>query len=271
MRYSLLSRFSGGFLGQLIGELIISNNCPPNKNLVQAFKLNRSITESLINYGEIDWENIYISKEIVRDWKYNVNSGEAAVATFPIALFYHESPDLLSEVLEEAGEILPNAEVRSHVLLWLNTIALALREQLDVSNFISQILSLKTSTTLALEPQLEQVQMFVESGTGLDQVVTHLSRQYKCSGISIALALYCFSCTPEDFRLPVLRAMRTGGAKARTVAALTGALAGVYNSISAIPVTWRLASKREAMTNHASEQAEHLFSVWAGVYGPGPS
>jgi len=268
MLHSLLSRFSGGLVGQLIGESVLSNDRQPNSNLAQALKLNQSITESLINYGKIDWDNICIDEEIIRDWQDNVNSGEAAIATFPIALFFHESPDILAEVLEEAGEILPNPEVRSHVLLWLNIIALALREQLDVNKLIPQILNQKIGETTALQPQLEEVQILLKSPRGLQQVVTHLSRQYKWSGITIALAIYCFSCTPEDFRLCVLRAMRIGGTKAGTIVALTGALAGVYNGISAIPVTWRLKTKKEAMTNNVSEQVEKLFAVWAGVYDP---
>ncbi len=88
MLHSLLSRFSGGLVGQLIGESVLSNDRQPNSNLAQALKLNTSITESLINYGKIDWNNICIDEEIIRDWQDNVNSGEVAIATFPLPYFF---------------------------------------------------------------------------------------------------------------------------------------------------------------------------------------
>lgn len=260
MRHSLLSRFKGGFLGQLIGEYVLSNYPGQERDLVKGRNINTSITESLINYGRIEWEGLYCSKE-------PVNSGELALATLPIALFFHETPDLLSEVLESCAERY-NLKARGILFLWSNIISLAAYEQLAPTRLIPQILNLKTSQTLSLKPQLEQVQKFVSSGTGLEEVVSHFSRQYPQKQTSIALALYCFSCTPEDFRLCVLRAMRTGSESAKTVAALTGVLAGVYNSVSGIPIPWRLQCRTEKTAILASLQAERLFAVWSGVYDP---
>ena len=257
MRHSLLSRFKGGFLGQLIGEYVLSNYPEQERDLVKGRNINTSITESLINYGMIKWEGLCSSKE-------PVNSSELALATLPIALFFHETPDLLSEVLESCAERY-NPKARGILFLWSNIISLAAYEQLDPTRVIPQILNLETSQILNLKPQLEQVQKLVSSGTGLEEVVSHFSRQYPQEQTSIALALYCFSCTPEDFRLCVLRAMRTGE-DALTVAALTGVLAGVYNSVSGIPIPWRLKCRTQKTASLASLQAERLFAVWSGVY-----
>ncbi len=258
-------------MGQLIGEYVLSNlGLKPQATgarggVSTGLNIKTSITESLINYGRIEWEGLCCSKE-------PVNSSELALATLPITLFFHETPDLLSEMLQSCAERY-NLKARGILFLWSNIISLAAHEQLDPTRVIPQILTLETSQTLSLKPQLEQVQKFVSSGTGLEEVVSHFSRQYPRSPLradspqatSIALALYCFSCTPEDFRLCVLRAMRTGE-NALTVAALTGVLAGVYNSVNGIPIPWRLKCRTQKTASLASLQAERLFAVWSGVY-----
>ncbi|MGL5877062.1 MAG: hypothetical protein ACRC2V_04650, partial [Xenococcaceae cyanobacterium] len=57
----------------------------------------------------------------------------------------------------------------------------------------------------------------------------------------------------------VTRARRLGDCLG-TTAALTGALAGVYNSISGIPLTWILTCDRDV-----ERQATKLFASWAGI------
>ena len=88
-----------------------------------------------------------------------------------------------------------------------------------------------------------------------------LGRAHTC----IALAFYCFLSTPENFRLAVSRATRTSYQPHLTTA-LTGALAGAYNSIIGIPVSWRLTANRISQGTQRLSLAKRLIEVWAGVY-----
>ncbi|MBD0347400.1 MAG: ADP-ribosylglycohydrolase family protein, partial [Coleofasciculus sp. Co-bin14] len=151
-------------------------------------------------------------------------------------------------------------------------IALALTEKLNVTTLIPQTLAYLEISQTPLVHQLEQVQTLLEQGAGLDRTLTQLHREVQRPGtpssrpyIPIALAFYCFLSTPEDFRLCVSRAVRTGH-QSQITAALTGALAGVYNSIIGIPVSWRLAADRMSNTVGGLQQADRLLAVWSGVY-----
>lgn len=54
---------------------------------------------------------------------------------------------------------------------------------------------------------------------------------------TVASAFYCFLRTPEDFKASVITAVM-GGNDADTTAAITGALSGAFNGLSAIPGQW---------------------------------
>ncbi len=277
MRYSLLSRFQGGLLGSILGELWSSNflrqdwRSLPNQKLSPWSEIGICTAESLIRSGKLDpsdWQHIPHCQEVFLDLKNTASSSEAALAILPIALFFHESPSLLREKLEQAAAIWQHSrEGSENILVWGYAIALALKEKLDPSQFIAQILDHLGIVETSIGQQLVKVQTFLARGTGLEQVVAQLSRQGKPSQTAIALALYCFGYTPEDFRLCVTRAARTGYQPRRT-AALTGALAGVYNSFSGIPACWRLASQRHQIGKETYQRAKRLFAVWSGVYEP---
>ena len=51
---------------------------------------------------------------------------------------------------------------------------------------------------------------------------------------SVAAAIYCFACHPDDFRAAVLTAVNAGG-DADTIASMTGALSGVHLGAKRIP------------------------------------
>ena len=89
------------------------------------------------------------------------------------------------------------------------------------SKLIAQIIAYLGTARTPLRQQLEMVQKFLDSQTGLEQVVTELSRQRQSDETSIALALYCFCCTPEEVGLTLMRARLTG-AQSHIVGSLTG-------------------------------------------------
>ena len=248
MRYSLLSRFQGGSLGSLIGE-----NCATQTPKLSIWsQIAIKITEKLIRSGQLtiaDWEQLsQINK--------TATSSEAALATLPVILFFHESPSLLIEQLQQATVWLHPSASRTELFIWGAAIALALRERLQPAQFVSQLIHLG-SVESPLVQQLEEIQGLIAHGIGLSQIGCRYSPLLK--------AFYYFGFTPEDFRLSVERAVHSD--KAPLTTALTGALAGVYNSLSGIPIEWRLGDRHPAIS-HSLQQSQRLFNMWSGAYAP---
>ena len=294
MQYSLLSRFRGALLGSLIGEILGSSSLLPsrllrkssqaqdNKSLVAAptiAQLNWSQIatcgiESLIERGRLDMEDwqLHSSKILSLDLLKNMaNSSEAALATLPIALFFHDEPNKLQQQLQQATAFWQNqTDENEGVLVVGYAIALALTEKLK-SNLIPQILSLLGNAKTPLGQQLQQVQTLINSGATLDRAVSQLRQETKLLGAkadsitAISLAFYCFLSTPEDLRLCLCRASRISH-QPQLTAALTGAIAGAYNSNIGIPVGWRLAANQINIITQRLQLAERLFAVWSGAY-----
>ncbi|MEC4982766.1 MAG: ADP-ribosylglycohydrolase family protein [Oscillatoria sp. PMC 1068.18] len=282
MRYSLLSRFQGALLGSLSGESFgwESSSSPENQENVlegadQRLSLESEISflggASLISRGRLNkekWlEEIYLKKDFLLKLKNNSLSSETAIAVLPTILFFHESPSLLRANLEIAASIWQRPDLNlAEVMAWGEAIALLLREKSDPRNLVKIILNNHLSSeNTPLRQKLALVETLLTKKTNLDQAVRELSRQNQSQDLAISLALYCFCATPEDFRLGVLRALQTGDA-AKKVAALTGAIAGAYHSLSGIPVSWRLAAKKQQLGRETLQQATSLFAVWSGVY-----
>jgi hypothetical protein len=303
MRYSLLSRFQGALLGSFVGEILVRvgyqnqalggvahtspklGEAQTDQQLSLWSQLATCGTESLIRCGRLNLEDWWLLWEKTPSslcLKSVATMSESAVATLPIALFFHEDEVKLRQQLLTCQDVWQHqSEASEGVLAIAYAISLALREQLDCATLIPRIqLYVGTSESPVIR-QLEQVQILLEKGAGLETTLTQLRRDAQSRGeplgrahTSIALAFYCFLSTPEDFRLSVSRAARTCY-QPQITAALTGALAGAYNSITGIPVSWRLTANRISSGNQRLQIADRLLEVWAGVYdvsalGQGP-
>lgn len=294
MRYSLLSRFQGALLGSLVGERLVGGGCQHQAlggSLLTSPKLENTQThqqlsvwnqlatcgtESLIRCGGLNLEDWWLLLDQASSsvcLKCVPSMSESAVAMLPIALFFHEDEIKLRQQLLTCQNLWEHqSETSEGVLAIAYAISLALTEQLNCATLIARIqLYLGTSQTPLLR-QLEQVQMLLEKGAGLETTLTQLRREAQIRGeslgrayTSIALAFYCFLSTPEDFRLAVSRAARIGY-QPQITTALTGALAGAYNSIIGIPVNWRLTANRINNGNQRLQLANRLLEAWAGVY-----
>ena len=284
MRYSLLSRFQGGSLGSLIGETRATQNSAgegSGSRFEQAQDQNLSVwsqiaietAEKLIQSGQLtsaDWQQLSqpvhrrstAGKRAADPDTGQINptatSSEAALATLPVILFFHESPSLLVEQLQQAAAVwLHPSALPTELYVWGTAIALALRERLQPAQFVSQLLQSLKTVEPPLVQQLEEIQGFIDHGIGLSQIRSRYSPLLK--------AFYYFGFTPEDFRLSVERAAQSDEAPLTT--ALTGALAGVYNSLSGMPIGWRLGDRHPAIS-HSLQQSQRLFDTWSGVYTP---
>jgi len=294
MRYSLLSRFRGALLGSFVGGILARGgkrqvlgkatltlpqpgDAKPLQILSDWSFLATCGIESFIRSGKLDLEDWVLyntetqpSLELLKN---TASSRSAAVATLPIALFFHEDEVKLRQKLIQASQFWQqDGEEYEGVLAVGYAIALALTEKLDCASLIPRLLNYLGSSQTPLSQQLEQVQILLEQGAGLEKTLKNLlccvpsrGEKSKILDISIALAFYCFLSTPEDFRLSVTRAVLSNYQPLET-ASITGAISGVYNSMVGIPVGWRLTANRFSNGEKRLLLAERLLVVWSGIY-----
>ena len=293
MRYSLLSRFRGTLLGSFVGEILDRDlgrvlgestlrppepgNDKPSPILSDWSQIATCGTKSLIRCGRLDVEDWLLHSTNTQSsftlLKRAATSNQAAVATLPIALFFHDDEiKLRQQLLAGAAVWQQESEGYEGILAVGYAIAQALTEKLDPTTLIPRILVYLGTSQTPVVQQLEQVQTLLEQGAGLDTTFTQLRREAQRRGesllrphTSIALAFYCFLSTPEHFHLCVSRAARISYQPLIT-AALTGALAGAYNSSIGIPMGWRLATNQINLGSERLQLADRLFASWSGVY-----
>jgi len=274
MRYSLLNRFQGALLGAALGE--ISGSQQLERSLILAPQIDLEVMrtqiavkgfESLIRQGRLN----------LKDWVAHLppsaklealTVSETAIITLPIALFSHENLVTLREQLTLAASTFRQGAFQDSYgeFVMGYAIAQALTEKLNPQTLIVQILNYLQDSAHPLLQQLAQVQTLLEQRASLTTAVTHLCHNSDSQEIAIALAFYCFLSTPEDFRLSITRATRTGYQPPIT-SALTGILSGVYNSLIGIPLAWRLAFDNQDQTK-ILPLASRLVAVWSGAYHP---
>ena len=292
MKYSLLNRFRGALLGSFIGEILGRESCqnrvmkksflifPPsgdiqsNPILSDWSRLATCGAKSFIHYGRLnldDWWLLFGKQQSSVLLKSSASPSEMAIATLPIAVFFHDDEVKLREQLLQTADLWqPQPHASQGALAVAYAIALALTEKLDVATFIPRTVAYLGNSDPSLVQQLERVQELLSQKTGLEVAMNQLRRGIQNPGeplkrphTTIALALYCFLSTPEDFRLCVSRAIATNQPQAAT---LTGTLAGVYNSLIGIPVSWRLAANGMSSGIERLQLADSLLEAWAGVY-----
>lgn len=310
MRYSLLSRFQGALLGAAVGEIIgaqsqgesmpdwqklwpgVGYGMTSQMGQVAAAwgSLGLASAQSLIQYGRLDVEN----------WKQScivaipgiVTKGEGwagvAIATLPVALFFHEDEAKLRIMLQQATQGWENAPVLEGALAIGYAIAQSLTEKLNPDTLIPQTIAYiqdsfvgGTSENGVLVQQLALVQSLLKEGASLEMAVQALGRHHQEESLpspTIALAFYCFLNTIEDMRLSVSLGARTVQCP-QIAAALTGALSGAYNSIAGIPVVWRTPKGQSDVKISESpslwgmksasgmlQLGDRLLAAWSGVY-----
>ncbi|GAB4384240.1 MAG: hypothetical protein Kow00121_47420 [Elainellaceae cyanobacterium] len=206
----------------------------------------------------------------------------AALMTIPMALFYHEDLEQLRYQVEQTiARSMPGTSPIAAILTGY-TIALALRDRLDPNRLIDQLLNLELCAQAPqIEAQLRQIQYALEQQAGIVELqsLLQVALPEAISGFTtVAIALYCFLSTPEDFRLSLLRATRFLE-QPQLCCALAGALSGAYNSLSGLPLTWQnqlmpqAASKPplSLLWNLMSradllQQADLFLGVWSGLH-----
>lgn len=270
MRYSLLSQFQGALLGGAIGDAL--TGCEPLSNIFPEHQ--QPDWYNILNYQPSEYSNklkqvclmVSESRALEQQIKQQQpsNSGEWAYISFPIILFYHENNSLLRQEIKRFAHYWQwSAEILADVLLWSYIVTLILKVKLDNQNIIRQLLGGVRAKTTPLWEMLTELESWLSEDSSLERVVEKLSSQ--AQEYSLALSLYCFSSTPENFELAVSRA-GCYQAKAKMAARLTGILAGGHNGVVGIPTAWRKLSSQNPEYQKITQLGTILLHNWSGVY-----
>ncbi|NJO77169.1 MAG: hypothetical protein HC827_00690 [Cyanobacteria bacterium RM1_2_2] len=219
-------------------------------------------------------------------------AGEMMLATLPLALFYHDQPlryrMALQAINRPAANRLTNEAMSASTLAATTVIgqavSLILRERFTQFELIPQVvkdLDLWDSSP-ELAQDLMQMQGWLEQRSALANVVRHAKQMATRSTANPASlvavsALYSFLSTPDDFRLSLLRSTQLHSSI--LLPTLTGAISGLYNGISGLPVFWRQQvwtgevaelNQRWGIASEAEVEhfADRLLACWSGANDP---
>ncbi|MEM9539458.1 MAG: hypothetical protein AAGA60_08095 [Cyanobacteria bacterium P01_E01_bin.42] len=257
MVISLLSQFEGGLLGSAIAVELpeITPNFAPWE------KIQDGAIATLLQTGHLktqDWlQQIEKRDRTLLECQQTGTSSEIAAIALPIVLFFHEIPSQLNVELSNVASLwLHPEEPMEEILLWGDALSFVLQKDFNSSQLLSHLISRYPTR----ESLLNVLQNAIARGFSLQQTARMLGDR-PLPQKEIALALYCFSFTPEDFSLCWQRSLQLSPTLPLT-AILTGAIAGLYNSSLGFPPSWRVSPQRQQILI----KAVSLFSAWSGCY-----
>jgi hypothetical protein len=204
---------------------------------------------------------------------------ELAIATLPIALFFHDDEVKLRQTIKKALKEQGHSELQYGALAIGFAIAQALKERLDPLHLIPHVITylqeqnLPPDVYVDLINKLKQGQTLLQERSNLHAAIRTLlpSNCFGSGNGEIALALFCFLSTPEDMHLSMCRAARCGNSS-RIISALTGALSGAYNSSAEAFLEWDLVVTDSARildgqisASEVCQLAARLLAIWSGA------
>ncbi|MFM7406036.1 MAG: ADP-ribosylglycohydrolase family protein [Cuspidothrix sp.] len=271
MRYSLLERVRGTFLGAFLGESL------SHPDICNLGKIAVVGTESLISLGRLDVDD-WLNRQQQTGIKLETNIdlwGQIILATLPVVVFFHDDMEKMRVNILEVQKIWSCSDeviLQDGSLIIGYAIAQCLNEKLNPSTLISETINFLGQTSTSLSQQLIKVNDLLKTGASLDIAVRELTSPEKLT-TNIGLAVYCFLSTLEDFSLTVLRASQNHGTNQNLTSAIAGALSGTYNSIVGIPVDWQISPSVSHSGTWGLENftqmlrlTDKMIAVWAGVY-----
>lgn len=290
MQYSLLSRFQGCCLGLMLGEQHhaggqsapvdvaaspASANAPSDPGWSPiALDLLHAMTRSPQQHPA----DLAIA-QLVQLSPQRSETGGIAIASLPIALFFHDDLNRQRQALWqlfEAVAVPPPQRLWFIVLAY--AIAQAVKGQLDPLTFMPQLFAYirvtapNAPTVASVIQALEQLEAGALDGGNRPHELMTASE----IDLPIAIALGCFLQTPTDFRLAVTQARRLAASEPISIAlvgALAGALVGAQTGLAGIPAIAQVSSwsPLPASVAQVKHLAERLIATWSGVYDPSPS
>ncbi|MBE9043533.1 hypothetical protein IQ255_03765 [Pleurocapsales cyanobacterium LEGE 10410] len=223
------------------------------------FSLIKDFNQSFLDNGIAENRSLEYSSKIL--------------AMLPLIIFYGSDQNLFTEVINQCNLKLANSQENTDyiedILSWGYLLTLAINNRLssdtNVSLIVRQILTGARVKQTSLTAKLNIVAEAWEQGISLYQLRELLPKDHIRSTV-IALSVYCFATTPQDFRLSIKRAASLEPQLAWLTTALTGTVSGAYNGIAGIPRNWRAMANHNLTYQSANQTIVKLFQAWLGIY-----
>jgi poly(ADP-ribose) glycohydrolase ARH3 len=183
----------------------------------------------------------------------------SAMRIAPIAVFYHDDLVMLREVAYRSSRITHSHELgKEGAALQAYAVALAVElepgKAFSSQEFLSRLGELVQHE--AYKQKLVSIGMLL-SGADEAKVVADLGNGVEAFN-SVPTALYSFLSHPDSLKEAIVFAVSLGG-DTDTIAAMTGAIAGAYLGVDAVPSKWRLKLENR---EYIEELAAVLYDVW---------
>jgi hypothetical protein len=263
MRYSLLSRFRGGILGSCLGDHLFRKQ----PGLIGEVQTSPWQEVAIAGYDSLrecktlnweDWQGRIIRFDPLARPPFEPEQLTAgfAIAMLPLILFFHDNVALLKQHLTQLSETwLSNQVNRDELFFWVDLITLVIKDK----PLPDQIFTGDCPGKLGQE--VAKIRKYSQKFTPIDQVTAKIRHPF-------AQVLYCFSSSPDQFSISLLRSRQIGHPN---VMLLAGALSGLYNTESGISLDWRFRYAQQPDRYDSDRLADQLFSAWSGMYHPSES
>lgn len=182
----------------------------------------------------------------------------SAMRIAPVGVFYYDDPAMLREVAHKSSQITHAHRLgKEGAALQAYAVALATKLEhktaFDQDNFLTKLTDFveeviykeKLAKIKELIAQPDRARAAMELGNGIEAFN------------SVPSAIYSFLIHPDSFAQAVIHAVSLGG-DTDTIGAMTGAIAGAYLGVEAIPNQWR--DKLENRL-YLTELAEKLWQL----------
>jgi hypothetical protein len=263
MRCTLLSRFEGAFLGAnqgMLRSLIKPGLTTGEERLpeqaLSLLPLCQSWCEELIHGYPVVIRAPALSSDSPQN--------QAVVAlgcTIPLAVYFHDQPQQLQQLLEATlNPLLPEIFVSALALVH-GGIAIILRGGCLPEQLIPEVLTSLDLPPTGLIKGLIQAQSLQADFVSLEQARAVIAPLDSVES-AISVGFYLYLSSPNDFRLTLMRAIR-GSQYCPLTAMVAGALSGAHNGAADIPARWRSPTD-QALSNLANQ----LLAAWSGVDSP---
>lgn len=282
MSYCTFDRFEGMWLGSLINsdltakQNLDSLNFLINRNkiaeiLIKAEKLEVSFLSKQIEEIIVSSKDLHSSQIAAKQLHSLREYQNALLPLLPLIIFFSDNQDLFGSIIAQCQFKTSNeTEIKADILIWSYIVAVVAHQQKKSLNpnihiIVTQLLAtFKIKTTLI--DKLEIVSKGLEEGITWQELTQELLKQANWGQIAIALAVYCFASTPQDFRLSVKRAANLNTELAKLTTTLTATLSGAYNGMTTIPWSWRSINYNEQIYQQTQIIGTDLWKSWLGIY-----
>jgi hypothetical protein len=286
MQKSLITKLQGGLAGMYIAQKVRMSPSEPDGPTEESFRQQQK--NAFKNYALLcgaSVESIIHCRSVnIEDWMVATNrllEGDGhGIAITPIAMYLHDDVPLLQTTLSTIGDRYRLDRITVDSLLFLGTaIAYLLNEQATPETLVPKVLESLPTSDNRLTDQLRLIQECsireypsygIEGAqpSTISDLIATIARRQQPFILPVAMATYCFLCTPNNYKLAVQRSAQIPRQPFVTLA-MTGILLGTHNGLTTIPASWYAEGMRGA--DQLLQSAERLLSTWSGVYQPGRS